>query len=185
MTRARALASALALVTFWVTLGAHAECTKDIDCAGELYCEQGKCVEAAPAVAAAPQPAPEEPRGAAPRARATAAEPPPVEAPPQLERRSTGLVVVGAAAVVGGVVGLLVGLGSMGSTCHRDLADDFTIEHCERSPNYLAYGLGGGALVAGAGLIAIGAQKVPVEPVASITPWLSKQGGGLAFALWL
>lgn len=107
------------------------------------------------------------------------AEPQP-PAPPHFERRSPALIVVGSLSVAGGVAGLFVGLGSMGSTCHRELADGFSRDHCDSSPNYLAYALGGGALVGGVVLIALGAKKVPVEPQAGVTPWVSPHGGGLA-----
>ena len=80
---------------------------------------------------------------------------------------------------------MLVGLGSMESICHRELADDFTEEHCEFSADYWAYGLGGGALVSGVVLIAIGAKKVPAEPLARVTPWLTPQAAGLTLRLKL
>lgn len=112
-------------------------------------------------------------------------ERPPLPEPVRFELRSPALIAVGSIAIAGGVVGLLYGLGSMGSTCHRELSDGFSVDHCERSPNYLAYGLGGGGLLAGTLLIVIGAKRVPAEPTAMALPWVMPGAGGVALRLKL
>lgn len=188
------------LASFLIVTCVRAQCTKDLDCGGDQICEDGRCAEPPPAPlsasAAAPPPGP---LPAVPSATpAAATSPSPVAAPsvavvetpgsltgPRLERRSPALIVVGSLAVAGGIGGLLVGLGSMGQTCHYELADNFQHEHCESSPDYLAYALGSGALVAGAVLIVVGAKRVPVEPVARVAPWLSPQAAGLTLRLTL
>jgi len=200
MSHSWLLAESLALTLCLVGTAARAQCTKDLDCRGELICENGECVQAVPP----PPPAVESPT-ASPAATPTAAsaptappqarrvepprviavESPPVTEKPGLERRSPTLIVVGSLAVLGGVAGLVVGLGSMGSTCHRELGDGFRVDHCETSPDYLAYGLGTGALVGGAVLIAIGAQKVAAEPTAQLAPWIKSGAGGLSLRLKL
>jgi len=134
-----------------VGASAHAECTKDVDCEGEQICEDGRCVEAPPPAQSA---APSSPLGAKPSPRlgpprVILIDTPKVPDAPRFERRSPALVIGGSLLIAAGLGGLVVGLGSMGRTCHYELADDFKVEHCESSPNYWAYALGGGASSAG------------------------------------
>lgn len=184
MRAPRTSAGLLALASFLAGTAARAECTKDLDCSGEQICEEGRCAEPAP-TPPAPAPAAAAPAQPVGPPRVIVLESAPVVEAPRFERRSPALIVVGSLAIVGGVGGLLVGLGSMGSTCHYELADHFTVQHCESSPNYLAYALGGGALVGGTVLIVLGAKRVKVEPVASVSPWLSPQAAGLSLRLKL
>ena len=184
-------ALALCLAGAW----AHAECTKDLDCAGEQICEQGKCVDApasppAPPVAAT---APAEPAAAAPAVPPRVLGPPRVivvESPPAAKStrygaRSPGLIVVGSIVVTIGLVELLAALVvSSQATCYHQLSDDFKVEHCERSPQYAAFALGGGLLLAGAPMIVYGAVRVP-KAEARLAPWLSPHSGGLSLKLTL
>jgi len=198
MSKSRVLAGSLALTLCLVGTAARAQCTKDLDCSGELICENGDCVEpvaapppAAASVAASPVPGTTSAPAASPspqrvgRPRALVVESPPITERPHLERRSPALIVVGSLAVLGGFAGLLVGLGSMGSTCHRELGDGFTVDHCETSPNYLAYALGASGVVGGPVLIAIGAKKVWAEPAAQLTPWVMRGAGGVSLHIKL
>jgi len=190
MWRAQVWAGSLALALLGVAPWARAECAKDLDCGGEQICEAGQCVDPAPVattppVVTPPPVAPVGPVGPVGQARVTTVESTPLPESPRLERRSTALVVVGSLTTAAGLVGIVVGLLSMESTCHRELADDFMLEHCERSPDYVAYALGGAGLLGGPAMIVIGAKKVPAEPRARLTPWLSPRAGGLTLRLEL
>lgn len=198
------------LAGLFVATAARAECTKDLDCSGEQICEEGRCADPPPAVATAPSASGSAPVSAVPSTSGSApvavsAGPRPAPAPPRvrpprviaietpaaspqaapLERRSLALTVAGSLLTAGGVVGLLVGLVSTDQICHRELADDFTQEHCEFSANYWAYGLGAGALLGGVVMIVLGEKRVPAEPVARVSPWLAPQATGLTLRLKL
>lgn len=177
---------------------AQAQCTKDIDCKANRVCEAGKCTEPAPLAGAdASEPAkapwagtpaapdePAPPRVLAPP-RVIAIESPPLQAPPRFERR-TGLMVGGIIATSVGIIALGVGVVSSGSsTCHRELGDNFGVDHCQSSPNYVAWVVGGVLVAAGVPMIIVGAKKVRVRSEACVSPWLSAQGGGLALRLTL
>ncbi len=92
---------------------------------------------------------------------------------------------LGSIAAAAGGVGLVIGLLSLQSSCHRELADDFKVDHCERFPDYVAFALGGAALLGGITMIVIGATKVRVEAEARVIPWLSPRAGGLTLRLEL
>jgi hypothetical protein len=86
---------------------------------------------------------------------------------------------------VAGFVGLGIGLASMGTTCYHELSDGFATEHCDSSPNYLAYGIGAGSLIAGVGVFLIGVQRVWEMPPAQVSSWVVPGGGGLSLRLRL
>ena len=180
MWRARVSAGTVALTTFFVGAVARAECTKDLDCAGEQICEAGQCTEPKPSTAAS---AVAPPVVGAPRV--ISVESPPVQESPRFERRSVPLIAGGAIAAVAGLIGLGVGVLSSGATCYRELGDEFKVEHCERSPDYVAYAVGGILFAGGIPMMIIGGKKVPAEPEARVTSWVSPQGGGLVLKLSL
>jgi hypothetical protein len=191
MRRSRVWSTTLALAAFFGSAWAHGQCTKDVDCKAEQICETGKCADLAPTAAAeASESAATPPATAvAPRVlgppRVISIESPPVEEPPHFERRSTALMAGGVVATSVGMVAVVIGILSSGSTCYRELSDGFSVEHCERSPNYAAFAIGGLLVAGGIPMIVIGAKKVPVKSDAHVTPWLSPHGGGLTLRLTL
>lgn len=180
-----------ALALLLAGAGAHAECTKDLDCAGEQICEEGKCVEAsasapvAPTTAAPPAAPPAVPRVLAPPRVIAVDSPPPAPASQRYGMRSPGLSVAGTIAVSAGVAIMLYGLATAkGPTCYHQLADDFKNERCDSNFTAIPYIVGGGLVVLGAPLIVVGAMRVP-KLEARVTPWISPQSGGLALRLTL
>ncbi|HVY31494.1 MAG TPA: hypothetical protein VHB79_33300 [Polyangiaceae bacterium] len=186
---------------------AQAQCKKDTDCKGDRVCEDGRCAAPRPPLAT-PAAAPVETPATAPAGTlatppaAPPATPSPVVGPPRVitvetpseppkkeeprhRVRSVPLIVAGGISSGGGFVGLAIGLGSSGATCYHELRDDFREEHCERSPSYLAYGVGAGLLVAGVTMFVIGIRRVPAEPEAQVSSWLVPRGGGLSLRLAL
>jgi len=104
---------------------------------------------------------------------------------PRHRVRSVPLIVAGGISSGAGFIGLAIGLGSSGATCYHQLSDNFREEHCERSPSYVAYGVGAGLLVAGVAMFVIGVKRVRVEPEAQVSSWLVPGGGGLSLRLAL
>jgi hypothetical protein len=102
---------------------------------------------------------------------------------PRHRVRSVPLIVAGGISSGAGFVGLAIGLGSSGATCYHQLSDNFQQEHCERSPSYVAYGIGAGLLVAGVAMFVIGIKRVRVEPEAQVSSWIAPRGGGLSLRL--
>jgi hypothetical protein len=185
MRSSRVKAATSALAVLCASALAQAECSKDVDCPGDQICVNDSCTEPSdtplvPSAAAEPN---------APRVisspRVISVEIPPLEVQPHLERRNLSLVLGGAIATAVGLAAVGVGVASSGSTCYYELGDGFQVEHCERSPNYAAYAIGGVLIAGGIPLIVFGAQKVLVRPEAQVAPWLSPQGGGLALRLTL
>lgn len=178
---------------------ARADCTKDIECEGELVCEAGSCVEPAAPATPAPAPAPaaappSPPPIAAPSARAAMAQEPkglPAEPPPdagaplRYKRRSRALMTVGIVASSLGTLALLVAASS-GEVrkCSSDVGSSVS---CTSEPNYGPWVLAGVLLGAGIPMIAVGSKRVPDRspPRATLTPWVTWDGGGLGFRLAL
>jgi hypothetical protein len=170
-----------------VSATSRAQCAIDNDCPGEQVCENGAC--AAPSVAA-PQPAtppsvtppPTAPQPAAPAAapaqRWQQAAPPPVvlvseqdDQPRKKGKRYSTAMMVGGIVMtsVSFVPLMLMGAGMIAG-----------------KPEFFVGGAAGVAVLAGVGipLIAIGAKRQPIAE-AQLAPWLTPQGGGLAFDLRL
>lgn len=186
----------------------HAQCTKDVDCKGERICQEGQCTEP-PLAAEAPASAPEV-TTAAPEAGATVAPADPAQtaaAPPATlarepeplpddlqssppaptyKRRSRGLFAGGIVMVSLGTLALAVALVNGGlDGCDDDESAGFTQRRCQRSPNYTAFAISGLLLGGGVPMIIIGGKRVPAGPQAGLSPWISRQGGGLQLQLTL
>ena len=145
----------------------------DNDCAGELICEEGACVEPARAETRAPSAPVSQRHDAAPR-RAIGFEPTDSElddAPkPQAKRHSTAMMVTGIVLTSFAPIGLLVGTaGILGG----------------KSELFVA-GWASAAVLAGAGipLIVIGGRRKPVSSGYAL-PWVAPGSAGLQLRLEL
>jgi hypothetical protein len=150
---------------------AHAECTKDLDCEGELICEDAKCTEAPPP---SPLVSPALPR-ARPEERVERSERP--ERPPRRGKRfkRPGLLPVGIL-IAGGGVGVLI-YGVFSTQCRTT--------PCDTSHDLPAFALITLAMEGLAvPLIVMGAKREPV-PTVAVTPWLAPRQGGVQLQLRL
>jgi hypothetical protein len=183
---------AIAASTTFVSAVARADCTKDLDCAGELICEGGACVAPPPAsppvppmTTAPPPPIPTVP----PRAVTTAAASPLRDdnvrffddeetkkaRRPRRRLKHPGLLVVGIVTASGGV--LMAGFGFLGLAC--DSGD------CRNNDTQQALLLGSLGLIGiGVPMIVIGAKRENAPRVA-VAPWASLGQGGLRLQLAL
>lgn len=173
------------------SLSARAACTKDLDCEGELICEEGSCVAApppsaqAPPLASPPSPSPAAPAAAAPPApaRSIREERPhffdDAEAkPPRRVRRrfkQPGLFVVGIVTVSTG--GVLAMYSLLGESCE--------LGNCGSTETRSALLLGSLAAIGiGVPMIVIGARRENVPGVA-LAPWILPGRGGVQLQLRL
>jgi hypothetical protein len=166
---------------------AHAQCTKDIDCAGELVCDAGQCTPqaAAPAPAAASAPAGPAPQAAQAPTAATSSV---VGDKPELQRRSTAMMAGGIVMVaVGPVLWVIAALPR--TSCNIQANGQVYgsgINDCNDHTRTYALLISGAVLVgAGIPLIVIGAKKVPVAQSASLSfaPWVSPTTAGVDLRL--
>ena len=169
---------------------AHAECTTDNECPGELVCEDGDCVAAPPA------PPPSAPRVAAPAAPAPAPAPaPPVvtqsianepaepeEAPrakPKGKRHSTGMMVGGI--VITSFSPISFAFAMLGALCgvSIDGSEGSPNNHCDGS-SYFVGGMAVTGVLLGVGipLIVVGARR-DGAPTARLAPWVTPDSAGL------
>jgi len=159
-----------------LTTLARAECQMDNDCAGDLVCEKGACVAAAPSPAPAPaaEPAPEP---------SPEAEPP----KPKMRRHSKGMMVGGIVMTsVGGISLFVSGLMAIGSVlCNTGNIHNERERYDECNYTVAIYtplGIGLGLIAAGIPTLVIGAKSEPVG-VVRLTPWATPQSGGLSLRL--
>jgi hypothetical protein len=146
---------------------ARAECTRDLDCQGELVCEASECVAAAsvPAPVAAPTPTP--------------------QAKPAATRfKHPVLLVAGIVTTTVGLVGTVAG--NLGSGSCRDVVNTDQETNCrvaqDARTSFTLIGLA--LVVAGVPMLLVGTKREPV-PTVSVAPWVSHQHGGLQLQLRL
>jgi hypothetical protein len=208
MRSARVWATLSGVAVLASTSLSYAQCTKDVDCKGERICQEGNCVEpptaAATAVApdstvAAPGPGATPTAAAPPAAAPAAALPPPITSdqapitsdqqgtqPIRYKRNSSGMFAGGIVMVSIGALALGVAIISTGTErCTSGAGSTSFSTSCESSPNYTAYLISAALLGGGIPMIIIGGKRVPADPQAGLSPWVTPQGGGLRFQLTL
>jgi hypothetical protein len=175
------VAAAMMASTLLVSHVAHAECTKDFDCEGELICEEGRCVTAPPppSPAAPPRVAP-----AAPTVVRSIGEERPrffddtdATKRPRVRRRfkHPGLLVVGIVTTSAGVLLSMSAL--LSSACE--------LGNCRDTSTREALLLASlGAIGVGVPMIVFGAKRENAPSVA-LTPWVMPGQGGLRLQLHL
>jgi hypothetical protein len=170
----------------------HAQCTKDTDCKGDRVCEAGSCVAPAAPLPVAPPPPqataplPESEPASRPDLVGAAPPPPPAREPdpPKMQRHSKGMMVGGivmtSMAPVALFVAMIANLQQTACEGGELFSDRSFDDDCERYDKTIYGGLIVAAGLVGAGIpmIVIGGKKEPVG-TASISPWVTPQGGGV------
>jgi hypothetical protein len=183
-----------AIAALLYSTAVQAQCTKDTDCKGERVCTAGSCVDPAagapPSDAAAPAPS-ESAETAGKSVESVSADRPAGERT-VTRRHSTGMMAGGIVMVSLAPIALLGALVSSLQDSVCDITYDsygmaYARDDCDNSGQTYAFALAGVALLgAGIPLIIIGAKKETVPaPQATLSPWVSAQGGGVRLKLAL